>query len=154
MAVFAARQIILQESALPTTEPRFPAQPPELRTKVVADATRNQCTLQATADATARCLPQFIVEPNANTAAPSAGASLVLRRRPRPPQPASRFVTIGRNVPLSEAGWSTTNHNFAFSAIDLFLYPGLESPEDIGAVLKFRFFAQRIVSTEAASETN
>jgi hypothetical protein len=63
-------------------------------------------------------------------------------------------VTIGRNVPLSEAGWTTTNHNFAFSAIDLFLYPGLESPEDIGAVLKFRFFAQRIVSTEAASETN
>jgi hypothetical protein len=47
-----------------------------------------------------------------------------------------------------------TNHNFCFSAMDLFLHRGLESPEDIGAVLKFRFFAQRIVSTETISETN
>jgi hypothetical protein len=34
-------------------------------------------------------------------------ASLVSRSRPRPPQPASRFVTIGRNVPLDEAGWES-----------------------------------------------
>jgi hypothetical protein len=39
-------------------------------------------------------------------------ASLVSRSRPRPSQPASRFVTIGRNVPLNEAGWAATNHNF------------------------------------------
>jgi hypothetical protein len=40
-----------------------------------------------------------------HTLLPSAGRqALVLRRRPRPPQPASRFVTIGRNVPLDEAG--------------------------------------------------
>jgi hypothetical protein len=32
-------------------------------------------------------------------------ASLVSRRHPRPPQPASRFVTIGRKLPLDEAGW-------------------------------------------------
>jgi hypothetical protein len=37
---------------------------------------------------------------------------------------------------------TTTNHDFCFSAIDLFLRPGLESPEDIGAVLKFGFLAQ------------
>jgi hypothetical protein len=35
-----------------------------------------------------------------------------LRRRPRPPQPASRFVTIGRNVPLDEAGWAYGKHDF------------------------------------------
>jgi hypothetical protein len=32
-------------------------------------------------------------------------ARLVVARRSRPSQPASRFVTIGRNVPLGEAGW-------------------------------------------------
>jgi hypothetical protein len=48
---------------------------------------------------------------------------------------------------------AATNHNFCFSAIILFLRRGLEGPEDIGAVLKFRSFAQRFVSTEAASET-
>jgi hypothetical protein len=39
-------------------------------------------------------------------------ASLVSRRRPRPSHSAPRFVTIGRNVPLDEAGWATTNHSF------------------------------------------
>jgi hypothetical protein len=34
-------------------------------------------------------------------------ARLVVARRSRPPQPASRFVTIGRNVPLAEAGCRT-----------------------------------------------
>jgi hypothetical protein len=69
-------------------------------------------------------------------------ASLVQRRRPRPSHSAPRFVTIGRNVPLDEAGWPQQIMIFCFSAIDLFLHPGLESPEDIGAVLKFGFFAR------------
>jgi hypothetical protein len=67
-------------------------------------------------------------------------ASLVSRSHLRPPQPASRFVTIGRNVPLDEAEWAATNHDFCFSAINLFLHPGLESAEDIGDCSEIQIF--------------
>jgi hypothetical protein len=62
-------------------------------------------------------------------------------------------VTIGRNVPLDEAGWATTNHNFRFSAIDLFLRQGLESPKRIGAAGEFRLFAQANTRDAPASNT-
>ncbi|KAJ6472994.1 hypothetical protein C8R45DRAFT_1103593 [Mycena sanguinolenta] len=96
MAAFAARQIILNESPLPTTEPHFLTHPPELRTKVVTDGLRKQCNLEATDNALGHCIPHFIVEPGANTAGPSAGAPGPSQTNPLQP------MTIDLNDPLLE----------------------------------------------------
>jgi hypothetical protein len=66
-------------------------------------------------------------------------ASLVLRRSPLPPLPASRFVAIGRNVPLDEAGWRHGKHDFRFSANRLFRVEALKPRNILERLANFLF---------------
>ena len=58
---------------------------------------------------------------------PSASRAARLAAPMRPSQPASRFVTIGRNVPPGEAGWRQDNHIFPKNERRIFLREGLDT---------------------------
>jgi hypothetical protein len=63
-----------------------------------------------------------------HTTSPSAKDAVRRSAHPRPPQPASRVVTIAIRPSAIEAGWRIANANFWKNERRIFLREGLDSP--------------------------
>ena len=69
-----------------------------------------------------------------HTASPSATGKRSSHAPSRPPHPAPRFVTIGRNAPCIEAGWREESTYFRKTEVNYFFARGLD-----------RFFERQVI---------